>query len=129
MSMYPACAILEYASIRLMLLCTTAEILPQSIVTAEITDSAIGICIVAWLPAGTIALKTGIRALKAAALPAVLMNAVTTVGAPSYTSGAHWWNGNAAILKERPTVTSAAPMANNVGNFNVPVDAAVAMAA
>ena len=29
-------------------------------------------------------------------------NAVIGVGAPSYTSGAHMWNGTAAILKPMP---------------------------
>ena len=32
-------------------------------------------------------------------------NAVTGVGAPSYTSGAHMWNGTAAILKPMPAAT------------------------
>ena len=32
-------------------------------------------------------------------------NAVTGVGAPSYTSGAHMWNGTAAILKPMPAPT------------------------
>src|SRR5262245_52232230 len=32
-------------------------------------------------------------------------NAVTGVGAPSYTSGAHMWNGTAAILKPTPATT------------------------
>ena len=32
-------------------------------------------------------------------------NAVIGVGAPSYTSGAHMWNGTAAILKPTPAPT------------------------
>ena len=32
-------------------------------------------------------------------------NAVTGVGAPSYTSGAHIWNGTAAILNPMPAPT------------------------
>ena len=36
---------------------------------------------------------------KAAVLTPAAMNAVTGVGAPSYASGAHMWNGTAAILK------------------------------
>ena len=35
------------------------------------------------------------------------MNAVAGVGAPSYASGVHWWNGTTAALKASPTVTSA----------------------
>ena len=33
-------------------------------------------------------------------------NAVIGVGAPSYTSGAHMWNGTAAILNPTPAATS-----------------------
>jgi len=42
---------------------------------------------------------------KAPALMPTDMNAVTGVGAPSYTSGAHQWKGTAAILKPKPTAT------------------------
>src|SRR5574337_559438 len=47
-------------------------------------------------------------AANAAAFGPTDMYAVIEVGAPSYTSGAHWWNGTAATLKNRPapTVTS-----------------------
>ena len=38
----------------------------------------------------------------AATLSALAKNAVTGVGAPSYTSGVHMWNGAALILKARP---------------------------
>jgi hypothetical protein len=48
-------------------------------------------------------------AAKAAAFTAALIIAVTGVGAPSYTSGVHMWNGTAAILKPNPTPTSARP--------------------
>src|SRR2546425_3089164 len=37
-----------------------------------------------------------------AAFTATDMNAVIEVGAPSYASGVHWWNGTAAILKNMP---------------------------
>ena len=40
-----------------------------------------------------------------AALTATDMNAVTEAGAPSKASGTHWWNGNAAILKNIPDAT------------------------
>src|ERR1700747_2011245 len=42
---------------------------------------------------------------KLAALDATLTYALMLVGAPSYTSGAHWWNGTAAILKKTPAAT------------------------
>ena len=37
------------------------------------------------------------------------MKAVTVVGAPSYTSGAHMWKGTLATLKPKPTSSRAAP--------------------
>src|SRR5205085_6409154 len=40
-----------------------------------------------------------------AALEPTDRNAVIGVGAPSYTSGAHMWNGTAAILKPTPATT------------------------
>ena len=53
-------------------------------------------------------------AAKAAILTVAAMNAVTGVGAPWYTSGVHWWNGTAAILNNRPTMTRAMPTATSV---------------
>src|SRR5208337_2117547 len=46
---------------------------------------------------------------KLAVFEATLTYAEIGVGAPSYTSGAHWWNGTAATLKNIPaaTVTNA----------------------
>jgi len=37
------------------------------------------------------------------------MNAVTDVGAPSYTSGVHMWKGTAATLKPSETVIRPRP--------------------
>ena len=48
-------------------------------------------------------------AAKAAAFTPVAMNAVTGVGAPSYTSGAHMWKGTAATLNPKPTISNANP--------------------
>ena len=48
-------------------------------------------------------------AAKAATLVQAAMNAVTGVGAPSYASGAHMWNGTAATLKAKPTSNSPPP--------------------
>ncbi len=45
----------------------------------------------------------------AATLGAVLMNAVTAVGAPSYTSGVHMWNGTALILNASPATMNTTP--------------------
>ena len=36
-------------------------------------------------------------------------NAVTGVGEPSYTSGAHIWKGTLAILKPKPAIISTTP--------------------
>ncbi len=51
------------------------------------------------------------------------MNAVTTVGAPSYTSGVHMWKGTAAILKAKPTRMSAAPATSNSAGSPAPTAA------
>ena len=40
---------------------------------------------------------------------AAAMKAVTGVGAPSYTSGVHMWNGAAETLKPSPTMIIARP--------------------
>src|SRR5436190_4108468 len=52
--------------------------------------------------------KTRRKAAKAAAFGPADRNAVTGVGAPWYTSGAHIWNGAAGTLKPNPTIMSAA---------------------
>src|SRR3989441_11434204 len=59
-------------------------------------------------------------AAKAAALGPTDMNAVAGVGAPSYASGVHWWNGTIAALNPRPTVMSA--RATIVGPFAMPCE-------
>src|SRR4029079_19388472 len=50
----------------------------------------------------------------AATLVADPIQAVTVVGAPSYTSGVHMWNGAADILKPSPATISAIPVTTNV---------------
>ena len=51
-----------------------------------------------------------------AAFTATDMNAVIDVGAPSYASGVHWWNGTAAILKNRPA-ESVIIASSEIGSF------------
>jgi hypothetical protein len=51
-------------------------------------------------------------AAKPAALEAVDRKAVTGVGAPWYTSGAHMWKGAAATLKQRAASTISPPAAS-----------------
>src|SRR5919109_2039423 len=95
---------LEYASIRLVFVWASATTFPPVIVTAaRIARTALQ-----STPSGPSApTSTRRMAAKAAALGPTDMNAVAGVGAPSYASGVHWWNGTTAALKPRPTVTSA----------------------
>ncbi len=44
------------------------------------------------------------------------MNPVTGVGEPSYTSGAHMWNGTAATLKAMPISSRPRPSAAMSGS-------------
>src|SRR5262245_39014704 len=53
--------------------------------------------------------STRTNAANAASFTVTLMNAVTADGAPSYTSGVHWWNGTDEILNAKPTTTNASP--------------------
>ena len=46
---------------------------------------------------------------KPAALLATERNCVTGVGEPSYTSGAHIWNGTLATLKPKPAIIRTMP--------------------
>ena len=59
--------------------------------------------------------NTRIIAAIAADLTAAAMNAVTGVGAPSYASGAHMWNGTAATLKPNATTSMNAPAITSPG--------------
>src|SRR5579862_8177940 len=54
-------------------------------------------------------LNTRKKAGKTAALVATDMKAVTGVGAPSYTSGVHMWNGTTETLNAKPTIIRAMP--------------------
>src|SRR5580692_11395680 len=53
-----------------------------------------------------------------AALVATLINAVTGNGAPSYTSGAHVWNGTNLFLNASPTKNNPAPNQNTAFDAN-----------
>ena len=52
------------------------------------------------------------------------MKPVMAVGAPSYTSGVHTWNGTAPILNSRPTATRAVPARSSGVNPRRPLRAA-----
>src|SRR5579859_313909 len=61
----------------------------------------------AGVPKETISTRRSIA--KAPAFTATAMYAVAGVGAPSYASGVHAWNGTALTLNTIPTSTRAAP--------------------
>src|SRR6185503_1854258 len=104
--MYPAWPMLEYASMRLRFFCARPIALPTIIVA-----------IASPLNAGCHVLKlkvnasshTRMNAANAAAFTVAAMYAVIADGAPSYTSGAHMWNGTVATLKPNPTIRNAMP--------------------
>ena len=108
--MKPAWLIDEYASMRFTLVCTTARTEPTITVTTANTQIAGRQSSRQY---GRPVFSTRSIAANAATLPADAMNAVTGVGAPWYTSGAQTWNGTAATLKPRPTMSSAMPASTN----------------
>src|SRR5436190_14774924 len=91
---------LEYASMRFTFDCATPTIVPTSIVSPAIADSTGAQCTCSGSRAER---NTRTNAANAAALTAVDMNPVTSVGAPSYASGVHMWNGTAETLNANPT--------------------------
>src|SRR5438105_959613 len=111
--MKPACATLEYASMRLTSVWAMARTAPTTMVTAESTTMN-GVQS-HWSGLNAVS-NTRIRAANAATFVAADMNAVTAVGAPWYASGAHMWNGTAATLNANPTASSpAAARASGMG--------------
>ncbi len=65
---------------------------------------------------GNASMSTRTREANAAALTPVAMNPATGVGEPSYTSGAHMWNGTAATLKPKPISRRPRPSAAMSGS-------------
>src|SRR5919204_2497543 len=108
---------LEYASIRFVFVWTSATTFPAVMVSAASTARTAPQSTSSGPSAPT---STRRIAANAAAFGPTDMNAVAGVGAPSYASGVHWWNGTTAALKPRPTVTSAS--ATIVGPFASPLD-------
>src|SRR5258708_9678046 len=91
--------------------CASASRLPPTIVAmASATPTA---CAGAEPPNDSPSTRN--NAANAAALTPVAMKPETGVGAPSYTSGAHMWNGTAAILNANPTSSSPSPSSSIVG--------------
>ena len=91
---------------RLMLCCASARTLPTVIVATASTQSSIDQS--ACRPPKP-RRKTRVKAANPALFTATAMSAVTDVGAPSYTSGVHMWNGTAATLKPNATSSMATP--------------------
>src|SRR6266536_857531 len=115
---YPACAIEEYASMRLTFDCVTAAKLPTVIVTAASTqNSRRQSAFIDGIPST----KIRISIANDAAFDPTDRNAVTGVGAPSYTSGAHMWNGTAAILNPMPATTRMTASTSR-GSFSWPTN-------
>src|SRR6478736_9915955 len=95
---------LEYASIRLTLVCATPTTVPRIIVKAAMGQRTLPQLARSGSSADR---NTRTNAANAAALTPVDMKAVTDGGAPSYASGVHMWNGTAETLKANPTSSKA----------------------
>src|SRR5262245_19745076 len=100
-SRYPACAMEEYASMRLTLFCMSAPKFPR------VMESAAEIQISQNHSVGFVAKSTRSRTANAAAFGPVDIKATIGAGAPSYTSGVQMWKGADATLKPRPTIMNA----------------------
>src|SRR5665213_1392031 len=91
---------------RLRLLCAMATMLPMAIDSTASTTSI-------WLQSAcddpNASGSRRMASANAASFDAVLMYTVTQVGAPSYTSGIHMWNGTAPNLNPTPTMMNAMP--------------------
>src|SRR5206468_2277537 len=105
-SMKPACEIDEYASILFTFRWTSAAKLPTTsdatAMPANAHDQRCSSC-------GNAVRNSRNASANAATFVAADMNAVTVVGAPSYTSGVHMWNGAEDDLKPRPAMIIASP--------------------
>ena len=90
---------------RLMLLCVSAATLPTVMVRIARTYEHLRHSVVI---AGSPSMRIRSSIANDAAFDPTDRNAVIGVGAPSYTSGAHMWNGTAAILNAMPATSSTA---------------------
>ena len=91
----------EYASMRFTLRCGSASRLPTTIVSSASVREQRRAAAAGPRPCAS-ATNTRTSAANAAAFTPALISAVTGVGAPSYTSGVHMWNGTAATLNAKP---------------------------
>ena len=104
--MKPAWLIEEYASSRLTLRWTSATLAPTTQVRMTSTKR-IGRQVSSWVPSAETSTRSS--AANAPTFTIEAMTPVTGVGAPSYTSGDHAWNGTAATLKAKPMSSSPPP--------------------
>jgi len=79
---------------------------PSSI---EAIDTNTRICCHSTVMPGNAPTATRANTAMAATFGAAAKNALTGVGAPSYTSGVHMWNGTAEILKHSPANRNTSP--------------------
>jgi len=100
--------------------CVTAAMLPTVIVTIATTSNSSRQIRRSW--SAGLRRRMRISIAKDAAFEPTERNAVTGVGAPSYTSGAHMWNGTAAILKPTPATTRMTASTRR-GSFSCPAKA------
>src|SRR5438876_8283096 len=107
MRMYPAWAMLEYASIRLIDRCGIARTFPTVCVTiariASVTTQS------TWTLNRPIK-KTRNKATIPTFFEAAVRRTLIVVGDPWYTSGAHMWNGTTATLNPKPAMRKTSAM-------------------
>src|SRR5210317_506618 len=108
-SAYPICPIELYAISLFIFFCPIAAIAPNSI---EAIDKNTKIICHWSINSKKGTYKNLINTVKAAIFGTIVKNSVTVVGEPSYTSGAHIWNGTAEILKAKPTKINTIPKVN-----------------
>ena len=95
-----------YATNLFKLVCPIAATAPNNI---EAIDKKIKIVCHSSIKFKKGTYKNLIKTDKAAILGTIVKNNVTEVGDPSYTSGAHIWNGTAEILNAKPTSMKTMP--------------------
>src|SRR2546425_7217851 len=114
--MYPACAMLEYASIRLIDRCGIATTFPTVCVTiARIAKVATQST---WTLSRPIR-KTRNSATMPTFFEADVRSTLIVVGEPWYTSGAHMWNGTTATLNPKPAINRTRAMISGGFTFRV----------
>src|SRR6266540_1274621 len=104
---YPACAMLEYASMRLMDRCGIATTFPTVCVT--IARTARVATQSTWTFRRPIR-NTRNRATIPTFFDADVSRTLIVVGEPWYTSGAHMWNGTTATLNPNPAIRKTSAM-------------------